>query len=486
MKEQHNQGEQRSRMQLSKAHGRVWTNKCFRVKVSIQRFAYFLLCAISFFLAFERAAEMYITVDEAITYTDHIRPRLSGLLDFSAANNHFLNTFLAKLLTVLAPYSELALRLPTLIIGGWFFILYIPKRFEDWSERLLFASFCLYPYYISEYWSLSRGYFMSSCFAAAALIETSRLFTKRPALTSAKASRFFAGLSVLSSFVMLPFCMVVGLGTIIKRKDKRYLFPWKDLLSDYSFWFILLSCALASVGIYTFKTSGEVLAHSKVFSFTIPIGSVVATWVTGSTIAWSFFNLVIITSITTFIFARDKRGLLVALIIFSSLCIIWLGGSLGTGFPVNRSWIPYWFPICLIMSHGIYKLISLTRHKPTAATIPLMAACITLANNLYWYTPEYIYSWRTNYYQVKALMYHSSTNRDFCLEDAYMGDRVLIYYWDDPKSAITRPRECGPNESSPYGFTNFAVPGNEYNFPTKIWGKYQEPQFNQQNSNKSK
>ena len=436
------------------------------------RYLYYFLCVASLFLAFERAAEMYITVDEAITYTDHVRPRLSGVLDFSAANNHLLNTILSKILVTLAPYSELALRIPSLAIGAWFFLKYLPNRLESWSTRVSYASLCLFPYYISEYWSMSRGYFMSACFAAAALVEISSYIQKEP-LKSIKNARIFASLSVLSSFVMLPFAMTLGVFSIFGRRDMSFQNSLSRTLRELSAWFLLGSCALSAYAIYTFKAAGEALAYTKTFSLFAPISAVAGSLVTGNEFSVIAFKTLLVASLILALYQKSYKTFLAFGIVFISLLIIWAGGSLGTGFPTARSWIPYWFTICFIIVEG-FRSSKLHVSPRFGNYIALTLALATMVNTSYWYTPEYSYTWRSNYYQVRALMYHTTINNDFCLEEAYLGDKVLIYYWDDPKSALIRPRKCGPGEKSPYGFTNFEMPGKVYSFPDKTWGFYKD------------
>ena len=275
------------------------------------RIFYYALCTVSLFLAFERAAEMYITVDEAITYTDHVRPRLSGVFDFSAANNHLLNTVLAKALTTFAPYNELALRIPSLAIGGWFFLAYIPNRFQNWSERLLFASICLFPYYISEYWSLSRGYFMSTCFSAAALIEISASFSTDSSNSSISAlarARVFGSLATLASFVMLPFAITTGIATVVLTKYKAFSASTQQCLSNWSSWFLFGSCAISAFAIHSFKAAGEALSYTSTFSFVAPIDAVVGSLVTGSWISVLLFKALAITSVVLCLVRNESRS----------------------------------------------------------------------------------------------------------------------------------------------------------------------------------
>ena len=438
-----------------------------------QRAAYYCLCVASLFLAFERAAEMYITVDEAITYTDHIRPRLSGIFDFSAANNHFLNTILAKILATYAPYNELAVRIPSILIGAWFFFAFLPNKFESWTTRSIYAALCLFPYYISEYWSMSRGYFMSACFAAAALTEILESLGAPQSRSNINRAQTFAGLATLSSFVMLPFALVTGIFAVIKFNVKGFVFDLKKTIREKSTWFLYVSITLSAYAIYSFKTAGEALLSSDKFSVFAPIDAVAGSLITGNQISVIVFQTLTTTAVILSIASRNRRSLIAIGIPILSLLIVWVGGAIGTGFPAARSWIPYWFIICLIIVEGFKSQRFVYNFRfSNYVSIALIAA--TISNLLYWYTPDYAYNWRSNYYQARALIYHSTLDKDFCLEETYKGDKVLIFYWDDPKSALLQPRTCNVGEKSPYGFTNFGMPGEVFSFPDKTWGFYKK------------
>lgn len=414
---------------------------------------------------------MYITVDEAITYTDHIRPKLSGIYDFSAANNHLLNTILSKLFSIFSPYSELGIRLPSLIVGGWFFLFYLPSRVHNIAYMIFLASLFLFPYYISEYWSLSRGYFMSGCFSAASLIELEFYMSNDKDARSRFASQFYMGLSLLSSFVMLPMAAVLT-ATLFWTNSGSFKNRIKGLFDNLSGYFLVASQLIALYAIRSFKTSGEALAYTKDFSILAPIQAVAGALITGNSGYVFIFTVLLVASSLLIIIGRSPKGATILLVVTVSLFAMWLGGSLGTGFPISRSWIPYWFPMCLIASQIFFVIKPTASHITSISVIMFCLACS--ANNLYWYTPEYAYSWRSNYYQVKSLKYYSSLRSDFCLEERDKGDKVLIFYWDDPKSGVMQPRTCGDGESSPYGFTNFEMPGKVFDIPDKLWGSYPE------------
>ena len=438
---------------------------------------------------------MYITVDEAITYTDHIRPRLSGLLDFSAANNHFLNTLLAKVTSALTPYNELSLRIPSLAVGGWFFLFYLPRKVGNYLFLAFFAAIALFPYVISEYWSMSRGYFMSSCFAAAATIELFPRLNEKPIdlrqdhksnpLDSKHSvglcsARVFAALSTLSSFVMMPFAASVLLATYLpSRKRCQYYIPSKKNALTST---LLLALAISTsiYGIYSFQSSGEALAKVRVFSVFDPFTAVARAPLLGDPTHTLAYEVLFIVSFIVTLALRKWRFILSWLPLALSIAIIWIGGSVTGGFPVERSWIPYWFSICFLSTSPLLFCINakISRFWMLAGrAVCVLALVMSISHVLSLYRNDYSYYWRTNYYQVRSLFYYSSIGKDYCLDPSMKGDRALIFYWDDPKSAIREPRTCESVEERALGFTNFDIPGDRFVYPEKRWGKYSDDEF---------
>jgi len=65
-----------------------------------------------------RAATQSITSDEAFTYSHFVRPSFKATLGVYDANNHILNTLLAKASLTFLHLSEFSLRLPSVLFGG--------------------------------------------------------------------------------------------------------------------------------------------------------------------------------------------------------------------------------------------------------------------------------------------------------------------------------------------------------------------------------
>lgn len=119
-----------------------------------------------------RAATQSITIDEAFTYHQHITPARFWSFPHYTANNHVVNTVLAKFTTSLFGLSELSLRLPSLAGGLLYFaglwrlgrILFGPS---PWF--LLFIAVNSLNPFILDFLSVARGYGMGLGFLVWAL-----------------------------------------------------------------------------------------------------------------------------------------------------------------------------------------------------------------------------------------------------------------------------------------------------------------------------
>jgi hypothetical protein len=231
------------------------------------------------------------------------------------------------------------------------------------------------------------------------------------------------------------------------------------------------SLVLSFVAIRTFQTSGEALSKAKSMSLLSPIDAILNTPIIGNAGLAMGFSLIFGAGSLVSIFVLRGRTAKAAAILFISLILLYLSGAITGGYPTGRSWIPYWFPISVISGDIFY--LRLFNKNTIYSSISVFLACLAYGfSSILTYTPHYTHYWRSNDYQVKALMFHSANGKIQCLEDRDQGDKVLMFYWDDPKSAIVRPPGCKESEKSPLGFSNFDVPAKPYELPRKIYGKY--------------
>jgi hypothetical protein len=159
----------------------------------------------------KRTAEAAFTFDEAATYLNYISASPLAVFNFNSANNHLINTLLAKLSWALAGSSEFVLRLPNLLA----FIVYLLFSFlimDRFAKNKLIAVcgyllLSLNPYLL-DFFSLCRGYGLSLAFLMASLFF---FFSFLENAVENKPGRYrplnislaAAGLAVLSNFSLL-------------------------------------------------------------------------------------------------------------------------------------------------------------------------------------------------------------------------------------------------------------------------------------------
>lgn len=119
-----------------------------------------------------RAFTQCITIDEAFSYFSFISAPLGDMLKRYDANNHVLNTLLAKATTRFFGASEFSLRIPSLLGGALF--LYASQRLilltisRGWFAFLTYCAVSLNPI-VLDYLSAARGYSLALGFQYCAL-----------------------------------------------------------------------------------------------------------------------------------------------------------------------------------------------------------------------------------------------------------------------------------------------------------------------------
>ncbi len=122
-----------------------------------------------FVIVLIRAAAIEITYDEAYTYLKYTDQPLACLTP-SLANNHPLNSFLIYLVRAVTKidYNELIIRLPNVLAFGLYQWMAFRLSTLFKHKGLLFALLSL-NFYLLEFFSLARGYGLSSALVCAAL-----------------------------------------------------------------------------------------------------------------------------------------------------------------------------------------------------------------------------------------------------------------------------------------------------------------------------
>ncbi len=198
-------------------------------------FRLFILGSTLFFLGYEviRAGRSSFTCDEAGTYLDFISPNVLALFNFNSANNHFLNSLLAKISSGLAGPSELALRLPNLLAYAVYllFAFLMLERFVK-NRIVVLCGYLLLSLnpYVLDFFSLCRGYGLSLGFLMASLFFFLTFLENGPYPApgrdrALRRSLIAAGLAVLSSFSLLNVYLglvILALGYfVVSNKKKR-------------------------------------------------------------------------------------------------------------------------------------------------------------------------------------------------------------------------------------------------------------------------
>lgn len=120
----------------------------------------------------KRTAEAAFTFDEAATYLNYISASPVAIFKFNSANNHLVNTLLAKLAWTLGGSSEFVLRLPNLLAFAVYllFSFLILDRFVK-NKIIAVCGYLLLSLnpYVLDFFSLCRGYGLSLAFLMASL-----------------------------------------------------------------------------------------------------------------------------------------------------------------------------------------------------------------------------------------------------------------------------------------------------------------------------
>jgi hypothetical protein len=148
-----------------------------------------------------RAYHLGFTHDESLTYTI-ITGRTKWLFD---ANNHWVNTILSGLFSVLFGFSELSLRLPNVlsfIVYSFFCYCLVLKKSKYRLSALLALSFLLLNPFLIDFFSLARGYGLATAFFCGSLWFFSD-FLERHHIKNLTNGIIFSLLTVYSNYSYL-------------------------------------------------------------------------------------------------------------------------------------------------------------------------------------------------------------------------------------------------------------------------------------------
>jgi hypothetical protein len=177
------------------------------------------LAAIGYVLA--RAIYVPLTYDEVVSFRNYVSRQPVDLFEFSVATNHFANSVLTRISSVLFGDSAWALRLPNVLaaIGYVWCAVVFCARIERRLIGLAGLVLLVTNPYVLEYLALSRGYglALSSTFCAVCLLIS---WWDRPSATPSARRRLglstaLAGLAVVANFgVLSAFVALVVLAGV--------------------------------------------------------------------------------------------------------------------------------------------------------------------------------------------------------------------------------------------------------------------------------
>lgn len=208
----------------------------FSVAFTLSLLAYILIKAVNFMF----------TDDESSSLLDLLYMNV-GYFFGSYANTHLINTFFLWIEMHIAGFSELALRIHSVL--AYLVFAWAAFKFTEWVKPvylryLLLLAVSLHPFLL-DFFSMARGYSISFACMMAGLYYFIKYFTKgkKGALYISFA---WSGLSVISCYVMLNFflsmlCIYFFL-SFFQQKERKNIF--RVFTSEKLFWTGSILCAL--------------------------------------------------------------------------------------------------------------------------------------------------------------------------------------------------------------------------------------------------
>ncbi|MBI4874034.1 MAG: glycosyltransferase family 39 protein [Acidobacteria bacterium] len=226
-----------------------------------------------------RAATQSFTSDEARTFNDFVRRPAGEALAVYDANNHVLNTLLARISAAVLGVSKFTLRLPSLAGGALYLaaVWVLSRRLfgNSWRSLVAVSTLALNPY-ILDFLSAARGYGM-----ALALLLWALEFLSRYQETLERKHLNFAALALalaLASNLTLAFpgtaLAALAAAQLMARREFRtalddFLLP--GLLAAFLLLVLPLRNAAASnfyVGLASLRDSYQGLIVSSIYHST--------------------------------------------------------------------------------------------------------------------------------------------------------------------------------------------------------------------------
>lgn len=365
-----------------------------------------------------RAHRLSLTWDEAHTFFEYVRnPHwLPDGYNYMSANNHLLNTWLMKCSVFLFGESELALRLPNVLAGGFYFFaagaLAQKLAGKRWQALLVFVVLSANPF-VLDFFSVARGYGISIALLMLGILQLTKYILDKQEIKNGIYAQLFLAGAVLANLTMIHVLLAITFLLMLNR----FVFHRNDRLSR-SLMFIsvvpLIMLAMLAPYLRQMKASGAFfygeearslgdtfLSLSKASAY----GTAYSSWIVP-------FMTVLVSAIPLISVIYLMRNALVALktgqgrwLVFITLTLFFaITGPMlqhllfGTNFLSGRTAL-FYIPLIALNFIGILILC-----PPRVKNVLLMAAGIFSAAHFYFsYNLYFTYDWKEQA-DVKAAM----------------------------------------------------------------------------------
>jgi hypothetical protein len=207
-----------------------------------------------------RALAISFTVDESISYTQHVLTSLPDIFRYNvplaSSNNHLLNTLLMKAAGRYLGPTEFALRLPNVIAycGYLWASGLIVRRVR--GDRLMLPAFLLLVVnpFLLDWFSLARGYGLGLALMLGSLYFVIRALERRPCQTKdLYPASILASLTVIANIPFLDYFLaflvwvtcIVLLDQMTLRQGSRRRLPLLTIVPPFAPLILALVIALA-------------------------------------------------------------------------------------------------------------------------------------------------------------------------------------------------------------------------------------------------
>ncbi len=295
-----------------------------------------------------------VTYDESYTYLNTGRIQdVWKIYQFRIANTHILNSVLMTFSTLLLPYNNIAIRLPSVLISAFYISVAISlsKRFKN---SLTVLGLLLLFYFVIEFMALGRGYGMCATF----ILATIFVFKNKNQFKSFHLwVVYLLLLAIYANYVAIVTAFAIVAYLFI------FYYKWKipETTKKHKRWIIGL-LAVALYGFYSVTLAGKPLygAYNQSFYEAIPLN--LTEMFLGinhfslSLIKWSSVVFAVVV-INIFIFSHHKNQIgIITLFTFSVISLLaWLGDK---PLPTGRVLIPFWPLIVLSIVEVLEKLVT--------------------------------------------------------------------------------------------------------------------------------